>query len=200
LRQINTTGNLRMAAMCELPVEANELVGSLGCVAAGPSSSERARWQSPLTAIARRQSDDPFCDGAHDKAGGDITRPMCQQDYPGCNQSRADAPDRMALPCGKRTGRGSQRPDVDGMARMEMHQAACLRTGYRASAPQWFCGRASPDQTPSSGCEAGPLRQAWSEECGHLHDAPLYSWYSCLDNRATSRQRARTEYARPRPR
>jgi hypothetical protein len=65
--------------------------------------------------------------------------------------------------------------------RMEIHRAACRRRGHPASAPEWFCGRASPDQTASSGCEVGPLRQAPSEECGHLRVAPLHS---CPENRA----------------
>jgi len=70
----------------------------------------------PLTTIPRRQSEYPFCNGTRDKAGGNIARPMRKQDHPGCDQPCADAPDHIALPYGKRTGRRSQRPHVHGMA------------------------------------------------------------------------------------
>ena len=54
----------------------------------------------PLTTIPRRQSEYPFCNGTHDKAGGNIARPMRKQDHPGCDQPCADAPDHIALPYG----------------------------------------------------------------------------------------------------
>jgi hypothetical protein len=68
-----------------------------------------------LTVISRDKSEHPFCKRAHHKTGGNVAYPMRQQQHPRCDQPRADAPNHVTLPRGKRAGGRSQRADVDGM-------------------------------------------------------------------------------------
>ena len=72
--------------------------------------------ETAVTVVTRHQSEYPFCNSANHKAGNNIARPMRQQHDPRQDQSCADAPHHIALLRGKRTGRGSQRPDMHGMA------------------------------------------------------------------------------------
>ena len=69
-----------------------------------------------VAAISRDKSQHPLQNNADRKPGGDIARPMRQQHHPGCDQARADAPCEIALPGRKPAGRGSKRPDMNGMA------------------------------------------------------------------------------------
>src|SRR5450631_1058655 len=82
----------------------------------GDSAPWLACRETAPTTVTRHQPEYLFCNSAHNKARANFTHPMRQQYNPRQDQPCADAPNFIALLRGKRTGRGSQRPDVHGMA------------------------------------------------------------------------------------
>jgi hypothetical protein len=66
-----------------------------------------------LSSISRDKSQYSFQNNADRKPGGDIAHPVCKQYDAGCDQARADAPEKIALRGRKPTGRGSERADMD---------------------------------------------------------------------------------------